>query len=267
MPYITANDGKKIWYDVVGDGDPLVLIGGSSLVHRQWDFMLPILQDHFKVILYDQRGAGLSDRTPVGITVEQWVDDLKLILDEIGVKKTHILGTSNGSFIVIRFAAKYPERTGAIVHYGIYKLTGQYRKMSRIGATIIDEFGVGNGSMGAYFLTRMFGTPPSIEEWVTNRFEENLSTDAWKAMHDALDEDLVEDVPKIKAPQLIVVGGSGPLGKDTDYASGLRDFLRWWPDVQGVVIGGAQGTFHVITHPEEVAKEVIGFLKEHKTTV
>ena len=62
MPYITANDGKNIWYDVVGDGNPLVLIGGSSLVHRQWDFMLPILQDHFKVILYDQRGAGLSDK-------------------------------------------------------------------------------------------------------------------------------------------------------------------------------------------------------------
>jgi pimeloyl-ACP methyl ester carboxylesterase len=267
MSYVTSSDGKKIWYDVVGDGDPLVLIGGSSLVHRQWDFMLPILQDHFKVILYDQRGAGLSDRTPVGITVEQWVDDLKMILDEIGIEKTHIFGTSNGSFIVIRFAAKYPERTGAIIHYGIYRFTDQYRKMSRIGAKIVDEFGVGNGSMGAYFLTRMFGTPPSIEEWVTNKFEENLSTDAWKAMHDALDEDLVEDVPKIKAPQLIVVGGSGPLGKDTDYASGLRDFQRWWPDVQVVVIGGAQGTFHVITHPQEVAKEVIRFLKEHRSFI
>jgi pimeloyl-ACP methyl ester carboxylesterase len=267
MPYITANDGKKIWYDVVGDGDPLVLIGGSSLVHRQWDFMLPILQDHFKVILYNQRGAGLSDRTPAGITVEQWVDDLKMILDEIGIEKTHIFGTSNGSLVVIRFAAKYPERLGAIIHYGIYRFTDQYRKMSRIGAKIVDEFGVGNGSMGAYFLTRMFGTPPSIEEWVTNKFEENLSTDAWKAMHDALDEDLVEDVPKIKAPQLIVVGGSGPLGKDTDYASGLRDFQRWWPDVQVVVIGGAQGTFHVITHPQEVAKEVIRFLKEHRSFI
>ena len=45
MPCITSNDGKEIWYDVVGKGEPLVLIGGSSLVHRQWDFMLPMLQD------------------------------------------------------------------------------------------------------------------------------------------------------------------------------------------------------------------------------
>jgi len=264
MPYVAAEDGKNIWYDVVGDGEPLALIGGSSLVHNQWDFMLPILQDHFKVILYDQRGAGLSDRSPVGITVEQWVDDLKMILDEIGVGKTHIFGTSNGSLIVIRFAVKYPERTGAIIHYGIYRFTDQYRKMSRIGAKIVDEFGVGHGSMGAYFLTRMFGTPPLIEEWVTNRFEDNLSTDAWKAMHDALDIDLAEDVRKIKAPQLIVVGGRGPLGKHSDYTSGLRDFQRWWPDVQVVVIGGAEGTFHVITHPEEVAREVIDFLNIYR---
>jgi pimeloyl-ACP methyl ester carboxylesterase len=265
MPHLTSNDGKKIWYDVVGDGEPLVLIGGSSLVRRQWDFMLPILQDHFKVILYDQRGAGLSDRSPVGITVEQWVDDLKMILDEIGVEKTHIFGTSNGSFIVIRFAAKYPERTGGIVHYGMHKLTDQSLKMSRIGAKIVDEFGVGNGSMGAYFLVRLFGMPPSYEEWETDRFEENLTPDGWKAMHDALQVDLTDDLPKIRAPQLIIVGDSGPIGKDSDYGAGWKDVQRLCSDVDVAVIPGAEGTYCVVTHPAEVAKEVIGFLKKHRT--
>ena len=94
MPKVTSSDGTKIWYDVVGEGDPLVLIGGSSLVSDQWEFMLPILKDHFKVILYDQRGAGRSDRPPAGITVEQWADDLKLVLDDIGIDRTHIFGTS-----------------------------------------------------------------------------------------------------------------------------------------------------------------------------
>jgi len=265
MPHLTSNDGKKIWYDIMGDGEPLVLIGGSSLVRRQWDFMLPILQDHFKVILYDQRGAGLSDRSPVGITVEQWVDDLKMILDEIGVEKTHIFGTSNGSFIVIRFAAKYPERTGGIVHYGMHKLTDQSLKMSRIGAKIVDEFGVGNGSMGAYFLVRLFGMPPSYEEWETDRFEENLTPDGWKAMHDALHVDLTEDLPKIKAPQLIIVGDSGPIGKDSDYGAGWKDVQRLCSDVDVAVIPGAEGTYCVVTHPAEVAKEVIKFLKKHGT--
>jgi pimeloyl-ACP methyl ester carboxylesterase len=264
MAYITSNDGKGIWYNVGGDGEPLVLIGGSSLVHNQWDFMVPLLKDHFKVILYDQRGAGLSDRTPEGITVEQWADDLKQILDEIVAERTHIFGTSNGSFIVIRFAAKYPERTGAIIHYGMHKLTEQSLKMSRIGAKIVDEFGVGNGSMGAYFLVRLFGMPPAYEEWETYRFEENLTPDGWKAMHDALHVDLTEDLSKIKAPQLIIVGDSGPIGKDTDYGSGWKDVQRLGSDVEVAVIPGAEGTYCVVTHPAEVAKEVIGFLNKHR---
>lgn len=264
MSYVMNSEGKKVWYDVVGTGEPLVLIGGSSLVHRQWDFMLPILQEHFSLILYDQRGAGLSDRSPDGITVEQWTDDLKLILDESGIEKTHIFGTSNGSFIVIRFAAKYPGRTGSIVHYGMHKVTEQSMKMSRIGATICDEFGIGNGSMGAYFLVRLFGMPASHEDWEIQRFEENLCPDAWKAMHEALHIDLTQDLARISSPQLILVGDSGPIGKDSDYASGWKAVQKLSPDVEVEVLPGAEGTYCVITHPVEVSEKVVGFLRKHK---
>lgn len=263
MPYITSQDEKKIWYDVTGEGDPLVLIGGSSLVHRQWDFMVPILRDHFKIILYDQRGAGRSDRSPEGITVQQWADDLKMILDHLGIPKTHILGTSNGSFIVVRFAAAYPSRTGAIVHYGMHKLTDQSMKMSRIGAKIVDEFGVGNGSLGAYYLVRLYGMIPAYEEWETKRFEEHLTPEGWKAMHVALHEDLSGDLPKIKAPQLILVGDSGSLSMDSDYGSGWKEVKRLCPDVEMSVIRGAEGTYCVVTHPAEVSKEVVTFLRKH----
>jgi pimeloyl-ACP methyl ester carboxylesterase len=261
MSYMTSHDGKKIWYDAFGEGEPLVLIGGSSLVHRQWDFMLPMLRDHFKVILYDQRGARLSDRTPTGIAVEQWVDDLKIVLDEIGIKKTHILGTSNGSFIVIRFAAKHPERTGDIIHYGMYRMKDQAVKMARIGYKIIDEFGTGR--MGCYFLVRLYGIPCEYEDWEVKRFEENISPDSWKAMHEALSIDLTEDLQKIKSPQLILVGDSGPLSKDSDYGSGWREVQRLCPNVEVAIIGGAEGTYCVVTHPAEVSRVVIEFLNHH----
>ena len=263
MSHIISEDGIKIWYDVVGEGDPIVLIGGSSLVSNQWEFMLPILKDHFRVILYDQRGAGRSDRPTSGITVEHWADDLKLILDDLAITRTHIFGTSNGSFIVIRFAAKYPDRTTSLAHYGMHKLTDQSRKMSRIGGAICDEFGVGNGSMGAYFLVRLYGIPNEFEEWETNRFEENVHPEAWKAMHDALEVDLTEDLPRIEAPQLIVVGDSGIIGKDSDYGSGWKDVSRVAKDVEVAVIPGAEGTYCVVTHPAQVAKEIIPFFKKH----
>jgi len=264
MAYITSNDGKKIWYDSVGKGDPLVLIGGSSLVHRQWDFMVPILQDHFNIILYDQRGAGLSDRTPQGVSVQQWADDLRLILDEIGIAQTHLFGTSNGSFIVIRFAAKYPDRTARIIHYGMHKLTDQSSKMCRIGEKIVDEFGVGNGSLGAYYLVRLYGMPAAYEEWETNRFEENLTPEGWKAMHEALKVDLSDDLAKIKAPQLLLVGDSGSLSKDSDYGSGWKNVQKLGAHVKVAVIHGAEGTYCVVTHPAEVSKEVIGFLSKKR---
>ena len=117
MPYINSQDGVKVWYDVIGKGDPMVLIGGSSLVSNQWEFMLPILKDHFRVILYDQRGAGRSDRPTSGITVEHWAD-IKSILDELSIDRAHIFGTSNGSFIVIRF----PPNT--LIVLGLSPITG-----------------------------------------------------------------------------------------------------------------------------------------------
>jgi pimeloyl-ACP methyl ester carboxylesterase len=260
MAYATDGEGRKIWFDVQGDGDALALIGGSSLVHRQWDFMVPILRDHFKVILFDQRGAGLSDRTPSGISLDRWVDDLTRVLDTLGVEQTDVLSTSNGSLVAIRFGARLPERVKALVHYGIYRMTDQYRKISRIGEAIIDEFGIGNGSMGAYYLARMFGTPDTCEQWVASRFEENLVPDAWKAMHVAIDVDLTEDLENIQAPQLIMVGEVGPLGKDSDYASGSRESERFGPVTEKVVIPDTNGTFHVLTRPFECSQKVLAFL-------
>jgi hypothetical protein len=108
---------------------------GGSLVHRQWDFILPILQGHYQVILYDQRGAGLSDRTSSGITVEKWVDDLGFILDEIGVRKTHVFAMSNGSLMAICFVAIYPGIVGAIIHYGIYKFAKREASSVKKSAT------------------------------------------------------------------------------------------------------------------------------------
>jgi pimeloyl-ACP methyl ester carboxylesterase len=266
MPYMTADDGVKIWYDVEGKGEPLVLIGGSSLVHRQWDFMRPLLADAYRLILYDQRGAGLSDRGSKGVSVEQWTDDLRRILDEIGVARAHIFSTSNGSLIAVRFAAKYPERTRAIIHYGVYRFTEQYRKMSRIGETIAEEFGFGNGGRGAYFWARMFGMPSLYEPWLVHRFEENLTTEGWKAMHKALDVDLTKDLGIIKAPQLMIIADGGPIGKESDYASGSREIQNLLPGTEMAVIHGAEGTFHVITHPAEVVKEALTFLKKQPST-
>jgi pimeloyl-ACP methyl ester carboxylesterase len=263
MAYATMADGKNIWYETAGNGQPVVLIGGSSILHRQWDFMVPILSDHYQLVLFDQRGAGKSDRDPAGITAERWVDDLKEILDILSIEKCHVLSTSNGSLVAIRFAAKYPERTGAVVHYGIFKFTDQYRKMSKVGAKIVEEFGIGNGGLGAYFLARMFGTPALCEDWVANRFEENLSPDAWRAMHEALEVDFTAELDKIAAPQMVMLGETGPLGDGTNYSSGTHLLQDRFADIEVTTIPDTNGTFHVFTRPFECAEAVMNFFSKH----
>jgi pimeloyl-ACP methyl ester carboxylesterase len=260
MAYVEI-EGRKVWYESTGEGEPLVLIGGSSLVHRQWEFMTPHLEKRFRVILFDQRGAGLSDRHPDGISVERWVDDLGLILDALGVEKAHIFGTSNGSFIAIRFAARHPERAGAVVHYGMHKTEEQARKLTRIGAHIVDEFGTGR--LGSYFLVRLYGIPPELEDWVVERFAENNSPESWKAMHEALEIDLTEDLRRIRSPQMLLMGDRGPMSKKSGYGSGWKAVKAICPGVEVFVIPNASGTACVLEKPGEAARAVIDFIDRY----
>jgi hypothetical protein len=109
--------------------------------------------------------------------------------------------------------------------------------------------------------------PSSHESWETELFDENLTPEAWKAMHEALDVDLSEDVAKIKAPQLILIGDTGLIGKDSDYGSGWKEVKKACSDVEVAVIEGAEGTYCVVTHPNQVAGVVVPFLKKHRKTV
>jgi len=254
---------ERVWYTRIGEGDPLVLIGGSSLVHNQWDFILSELTDSFQVVLYDQRGAGLSERNPTSISFDTWIDDLKEILDELKIKRTHLFGTSNGSLIVLGFALKYPDRVGALIHYGMYKLPEQAIKMANVGYKILDEFGA--TEMGCYFLVKLFGIKQEFENWETSIFLKNISADSWKAMHEVMKNiDLENQLEKIKAPQLILIGDSGPLSKESDYGSGWKKIVQKCKNVEIAVIPNSSGTYCVIEKPKEVALEVKKFLNKYK---
>ena len=203
----------------------------------------------------------MSDRPTSGITVDKWADDLKAVLDEIGIKKTHIFGESNGSPIVVRFAAKYPEATGAIIHFGQYKDSDSACKVSNICAKIIDEYGTGR--LGCYYLVRIFGIPPPYEDWEVRRFEENISPASWKAMQEALHTaDLTQDVGRIKSTQLVLMGDSGPFGEIG--AELWEEITKLTPNAERKIIPGTQGTYCVIEKPGEVAQVVIDFLSRHK---
>lgn len=113
-----------IAYQTVGDGPfDLVLIDQwFSNVEAMWEFppladLLAQLASFSRLILLDKRGTGLSD--PVSIdalpTIEEWIDDLRAVLDAVGSSRTALLSGTGAAYMTLVFAATYPERTSALV--------------------------------------------------------------------------------------------------------------------------------------------------------
>jgi class 3 adenylate cyclase len=113
-----------IAYQTVGDGplDVLFIDQWWSNVDGQWAVpplarMLERLASFSRVIVLDKRGTGLSDPVPLGRlpTLEEWMDDIRSVLDAVGSERTALLAGVGASYLAILFAASYPDRTSALV--------------------------------------------------------------------------------------------------------------------------------------------------------
>jgi pimeloyl-ACP methyl ester carboxylesterase len=123
--YARAPDGVHVAYQIVGNGpvDVLAVPGFVSHLDMWWDAptdrLARRLASFSRLILFDKRGMGLSDRPPA-IDVEQWVQDTEAVQDAAGSQRAVILGISAGAPTAALFAASHPERTRALVLYGGY---------------------------------------------------------------------------------------------------------------------------------------------------
>lgn len=100
-----------LWYDVTGEGDPLVLLHEGVVDSRIWDPFLPYVSD-FTSIRYDQRGYGRSSSWTGPYSP---VDDLLSVLDAAEVEQAALVGTSRGGRIALQAALARPERVSALV--------------------------------------------------------------------------------------------------------------------------------------------------------
>ena len=112
--YIEVN-GIKICYEIQGTGDPVILVHGFGAKKETWLGQFIPLSDKFKVIRFDNRGAGKSDRPNEPFTMNMFVEDIKGLMDTLAIDKAHIIGWSLGGMIVQHFLLKYPERVNKAV--------------------------------------------------------------------------------------------------------------------------------------------------------
>ena len=106
------NDSVKLHVEVHGkdDAPPLLLWNGGSCTTRKWDFAVPRLAEHFRVIRFDVRGSGLSDPSPSDYTMEQHAADANSILESLGIEKTIVWSMAWGSRAALLHTALDPDR-------------------------------------------------------------------------------------------------------------------------------------------------------------
>ena len=120
--YVKTADGISLAYQVAGDGpiDLVIVPGYISELDNWWEAwsgrLVRRLSSFARLILFDKRGVGLSDR-PEHIVIDDWVEDVRTVVDAVGSVRPAVLGMSAGGAIAMLFAAIHPDRTGPLVVY------------------------------------------------------------------------------------------------------------------------------------------------------
>lgn len=105
-------NGARLYYEVAGEGHPLVLIHAGVADHGMWDGQFEVFARHYRVVRYDARGYGKSLTEDVECSNRQ---DLSDLLKHLGMAKAHVLGVSRGGQIAMDFTLERPGQVSALV--------------------------------------------------------------------------------------------------------------------------------------------------------
>src|SRR5262249_15534415 len=123
--YANVN-GIKMYYEIHGEGKPLVLIhGGGSTIESNYGYILPLFAQHYKVIAVELQAHGHTSDRDAPETFEQDADDVAALLKQLDISKANILGFSNGGSTTMQIAIRHPGLVNKIViASGAYKREG-----------------------------------------------------------------------------------------------------------------------------------------------
>ena len=262
-------NGTQLYYEMMGEGHPLVLIHGGYMDRRMWDDQFAVLAQHYRVIRYDVRGFGKSELPPVPYTDRQ---DLYNLLLFLGVERTYLIGLSLGGEIAIDFTLDYPDMVDALILAGssisgapIMDLIMQEQLQQHIkqwtpfeeAQARRDLAGMVEGVMSHPTLVPSANYPAARQ-----KVRENLSEYSFAWVLESRQKQATEPpawgrLKDIHVPTLLIVGGD-----DDTLLHTMADKLE--QDIPGVRRVTIPGTHHMpnMEKPEEFNGIVLEFLKE-----
>jgi pimeloyl-ACP methyl ester carboxylesterase len=269
MPNAKVGD-INIYYEIHGKGEPLVLIYGYAGHSGLWFRQIPVLSKKYRVIAFDNRGMGRSDKPDIPYTVAMMAEDTSGLLDAIDINAAHIFGISMGGMIAQHFALNHPQRVislilGCTFCGGVRSLPlrpealAAFADFGRIKEMSPEQF---VRQLMPFLFSQGFmdRNPDIVDETVAKQVEYPIPLHGLVRQAEAImSHDTYELLPSIKLPTLVIAGdndGLIPFENSRILASRI-------PKSERVTVNGA-GHLFFIEDPQESNKVVLGFLGRHK---
>jgi pimeloyl-ACP methyl ester carboxylesterase len=268
-----AVNGAELWYRVTGEGEPVAQIHGAGFGHFNFDLATPALAQHFRVVDYDMRGYGQSDRPHQEYDMEVWADDLAGLLGALEIERAHVHGTSMGGMIAIVFAGKYPDRTASVVvNCAAAKLGHAGRLIFRNWIDLARMEGPGSRTLAELIswqaFSKAFLEHPDAQAAIDNTqriLRDSNDVQVFTAACQAMcDMDVTGWLPKIAAPTL-VLGGAEDVMTPWDqgpHGAGQQAIYEGIAGAEKHVIAGS-GHSTIFDNSEEHNRVVIDFFRRH----
>ncbi|HEX6872596.1 MAG TPA: alpha/beta fold hydrolase [Micromonosporaceae bacterium] len=265
---IVGTNGQELFYEIHGDGTPLVLVMGIGYDSSLWTLQqVPVLSTRFRVVLLDNRDCGRSSRAAHPYTVADMADDVAGLLDALGIRRTHLVGLSMGSMIGMEFALRHADRLDRLV------LAGPSAAPARSAVDPISTWSwvkandPGGETFGGQQLTWLFSSAFLRDQQAVQETTALLASNPNPVEPSAYDRqaraylqfDALDRLHGIAAPTLVVVGEQDLLTPPWV----AREVADEIPGARFEVFKGS-GSSHVLPleRPGEFNQLVTGFLAE-----
>lgn len=267
--YTRSLDGVAVAYQVFGEGSRDLVLAPGWIFHVELAWEQPAFEAFmrrltrtFRVIMFDKRGTGLSDRSVATSTMEERMDDLRAVMDAAGSEKASVMGWSEGASIAAMFAATYPERVeGLILYAGAARwrwapdypigFDEEFLEMAR--DVFRNQWGEG---LSAYFAAPSRADDEAFVRWFGRYERMTVSPGGAEAMLDAnLSMDTTEVLKLIRGPTLVLHNSGDQLVP----VEASRYIAELVPDSKLVELSGNDHLFW-FSNADEVVGEIEQFL-------
>lgn len=219
MPIFCTDDNVKIYYEDKGEGKPIVFIHGWSCSRRHFEKQRKELQKYYRVISYDLRGHGDSNRVEHGLTMKQFAKDLKELVEYLELEDVSFVGWSMGTHIIWEYVKNYGcdnvsklcfiDMTPKLItddewKFGLFSDFGHEENLKTL-ASICADWNKHADSFTPAMFAKSFDDPKLLT-WVKKEAKKNtphVMSSMWIAM--AI-QDYREILPQISVPCLITYG-------------------------------------------------------------